>query len=32
MVDEKGLSPEAADKIGHFVKFSGTIFDCFKPV
>lgn len=25
MVDEKGLSPEAADKIGHFVKFSGGI-------
>ncbi|XP_052796021.1 histidine--tRNA ligase-like isoform X2 [Mya arenaria] len=23
MVDEKGLAPEAADKIGHFVKFSG---------
>ncbi|KAL4229742.1 hypothetical protein ACF0H5_010131 [Mactra antiquata] len=25
MVDEKGLSPEAADRIGHFVKFSGGI-------
>lgn len=25
MVDEKGLSPEAADKIGYFVKFSGGI-------
>jgi len=23
MVDEKGLDPVAADKIGHYVKFSG---------
>lgn len=23
MVDEKGLDPEAADRIGHYVTFSG---------
>ena len=26
MVDEKGLAPEAADKIGRFVKFQGNNF------